>query len=165
MNDPAYFPSTRVIEKEKPRLGRLDGFVGFRMRRIQNQLSRNFAAATADRNLRAGLFSTLAIISANPGISQNEVGKIVGLDKSVVVQIVDDLESLGLAVRERSQVDRRRYALQPTEAGLKYLDELFNILAETENAVLKQLSPAELALLRELLDRMYAVYGSIDIVV
>jgi len=140
------------------KLGRLDEFIGFRLRRIQNQLSRDFAAATADRNMRSGLFSSLSIVAANPGFSQNELSKAVGLDKSITVQIVDELEKRELAVRERSPTDRRRHALFVTEAGKTYLDELFGILAETEDAVLHQLTKAELALLRELLDRMYLAY-------
>ncbi|MBO9723781.1 MAG: MarR family transcriptional regulator [Novosphingobium sp.] len=145
-------------EEQSIKLGRLDEFIGFRLRRIQNQLSRDFAAATADRNMRSGLFSSLSIVAANPGISQNELSKAVGLDKSITVQIVDELEKRELAVRERSPTDRRRHALFVTDSGKAYLDELFAILTETEDAVLHQLTRAELALLRELLDRMYLAY-------
>ncbi|PSJ40928.1 MarR family winged helix-turn-helix transcriptional regulator [Allosphingosinicella deserti] len=137
-------------------LGRLGEFVGFRLRRVQNQLSKDFASATADRGLRAGLFSSLSLIAANPGLSQNELSREIGLDKSVTVAIVDELERSGWAVRERSETDRRRHALHATAAGEAYLEELFGILEQTENAVLHQLSPAELLLLSELLDRMYA---------
>lgn len=137
-------------------LGRLGDFVGFRLRRVQNQLSRDFAAATADRNMRSGLFSSLALIAANPGVSQNELSKEVALDKSVTVTIVDELERRGWATRKRSKTDRRRHALFVTDAGSKALDELFGILEKTEDAVLHQLSRAELHILNELLDRMYS---------
>lgn len=136
-------------------LGRLGDFVGFRLRRVQNQLSRDFAAATSAKGLRSGLFSSLGIIEANPGISQSELSREVGLDKSVTVTIVDELEKFGWAVRERSKEDRRRHALVITEEGKAHLDELFDIVERTEDAVLHQLSPAELHLLSELLDRMY----------
>ena len=46
-------------------LGRLGNFVGFRLRRVQNQLSRNFTAVTTELGLRQGLFSSLAIVAAN----------------------------------------------------------------------------------------------------
>lgn len=137
-------------------LGRLADFVGFRLRRVQNQLSRDFAAATAAHGMRSGLFSSLAIISANPGISQSEISAEVGLDKSVTVSIVDELEKAGWAERRRSPRDRRRHALFATPAGEEHLKLLFGILQATEDAVLHQLSPAELALLSEMLDRMYA---------
>lgn len=137
-------------------LGRLGEFVGFRLRRVQNQLSRDFASATADRNLRSGLFSSLALIQANPGISQNALSKETALDKSVIVTIVDELERRGWATRERSKTDRRRHALFITGDGESYLNELFAILEHTEDSVLHQLSRAELHMLHELLDRMYS---------
>jgi DNA-binding MarR family transcriptional regulator len=137
-------------------LGRLGDFVGFRLRRVQNQLSRDFADATADHGLRSGLFSSLEIIAANPGVSQSELSREVGLDKSVTVTIVDELERFGWAERRRSPTDRRRHALFVTAEGQRELDELFAILARTEDAVLHQLSPAEMHVLSELLDRMYA---------
>ena len=148
-------PATSTSGAEDLKLGRLGDFVGFRLRRVQNQLSRDFAAATADRGLRSGLFSSLALISANPGVSQNEISRQIGLDKSVTVTIVDELERRGWAARERSQTDRRRHALFTTAKGEAELDELFAILERTEDAVLHQLSRAELHLLMELLDRMY----------
>lgn len=136
-------------------IGRLNDFVGFRLRRIQNRLSRDFATATAAQGLRSGLFSALAIIEANPGISQVDLSEMISMDKSVTVSIVDDLESAGWAVRGRSTQDRRRHALTITPAGSAHLDELIAIVSQTESAVLGELSPAEMALLGELLDRMY----------
>ena len=136
-------------------LGRLGHFVGFRLRRVQNQLSRNFSAVTANEGLRAGLFSSLAIVEANPGISQSELSHEVGLDKSVTVTMVDEMEKFGWAERRRSPQDRRRHALYVTPAGAAKLDHLFSLMDQTEAAVLHQLSPGEMQLLSELLDRMY----------
>lgn len=147
--------SRQMPDTGRVSLGRLGDFVGFRLRRVQNQLSRDFAAATSAKGLRSGLFSSLGIIEANPGISQSELSREVGLDKSVTVTIVDELEKFGWAVRERSKEDRRRHELFITEEGKAHLDELFTIVGKTEDAVLHQLSPAELHLLSELLDRMY----------
>lgn len=149
--------SVDTEEEGRLNLGRIADFVGFRLRRVQNQLSRDFAEATAKYNLRSGLFSSLALIAANPGLSQNQLSKEIGLDKSVTVTIVDELEQRGWATRKRSTTDRRRHALHATRAGLDFLDTLFGILEITEDAVLHQLTPGELHLLHELLDRMYAV--------
>lgn len=140
---------------EHLRLGRLGNFVGFRLRRVQNQLSRIFATETAGQGLRQGLFSSLAIISANPGISQSELSREVGLDKSVTVTMVDEMEKYGWAERRRSTHDRRRHALYVTPAGEIRLNELFAIMDQTEAAALHQLSDTEMAMLSELLDRMY----------
>lgn len=145
-------------EPGQVRLGRLGDAIGFRLRRVQNQLSRDFSEAIAGRGLRSGMFSSLAVISANPGISQTELSREVGLDKSVTVTIVDELESRGWAIRERSKLDRRRHALHITQLGENNLGELFALVEETEKSVLGQLSPAERQMLSELLDRMYAAF-------
>lgn len=142
----------------KLQLGRLGDYVGFRMRRVQNQLSAGFAAATAHYGIRAGLFSSLALIEANPGISQQELSSTVGLDKSITVQIVDELERRGWARRTRSTVDRRRHSLTIEPDGKKTLDELFAIMVEVEAEVLAQLSPQERPMFDAALDRMYAVF-------
>lgn len=138
------------------KLGRLDDFLGFRLRRVQNMLSGKFAQAIAGYGLRSGEFSTLALIAANPGISQNELAREVGLDKSVMVLIVDDLEKREWAVRGRSKTDRRRHSLSITEAGQAELSRMFGSLEQTEGVVGQSFSHAELGLLHELLDRMHA---------
>lgn len=140
------------------KLGRLGDYVGFRMRRVQNQLSADFAAATAHYGIRAGLFSSLALIEANPGLSQQQLSSTVGLDKSITVQIVDELEKRGWAKRERSTVDRRRHALTIQPEGKKTLDDLFGIMKGVEAEVLAQLSPEERPIFDAALDRMYAVF-------
>jgi len=150
-------PADAVPARNAPQvsLGRLGNFVGFRLRRVQNQLSRNFSAVTSELGLRQWLFSSLAIVDANPGISQSELSREVGLDKSVTVTMVDEMEKFGWAERRRSPEDRRRHALYVTPAGAAKLDELFALMEQTEDEVLHSLTPAEMALLSELLDRMY----------
>jgi len=136
-------------------LGRMDDYLGFRLRRIQNRLSKDFAVAVAEHGLKQGLFSSLALISANPGTSQAFVSREVGLDKSATVAIVDELERRGWAERQASATDRRRHALFITPAGDAFLDQMFVILDRTEQKAVEQLSAAEFALLQELLDRIY----------
>lgn len=146
----------RAASTDGLELGRLGHVMGFRLRRVQNQLSRDFSAATADHELRSGLFSALALIAANPGVSQNEISREIALDKSVTVTIVDELERRGWARRKRSKTDRRRHALYTTPVGEAQLDDLFAIVEQTEKSVLHPLSAAELRVLNALLDRMYA---------
>ncbi|GGF59240.1 MarR family winged helix-turn-helix transcriptional regulator [Alteromonas lipolytica] len=146
-----------MTREESIELGRLGDYIGFRMRRVQNHLVKAFEAATTEYNLRTGLFSALALISANPGISQNQICKITNLDKSSAVQIIDILEEKGHAVRKPSKIDRRRHALYTTPAGEEFLDLLFARLKETEATALAQLSESELNLLKALLDRIFTV--------
>jgi len=145
-------------------LGRLGDFLGFRLRRVQNQLSRDFSLKTRSLNLRAGMFSALEIIASNPGISQIALSSEVGLDKSAVVPLVDDLEARGWIARIKSARDRRRNELSITDAGRKTLDGLFAELALTEEAGLAALTNEERATISRALDKIYHLYvrGSAD---
>ncbi|WP_242151438.1 MarR family winged helix-turn-helix transcriptional regulator [Sphingomonas sp. BAUL-RG-20F-R05-02] len=145
----------KAVNEEHLELGRLGNFIGFRLRRIQNQLSGAFSTQSVAIGLRPGEFSALAIISANPGLSQAKLSREVGLDKSAAVAVVDDLERLGMAERRRSPDDRRRHALYTTDVGEAALVKLFARLADVEQDVLNVLGPHDLQVLSGLLDRVY----------
>ncbi len=145
-------------------LGRLGDFLGFRLRRVQNQLSRDFSLKTRALNLRAGMFSAMEIIASNPGMSQIALSLEVGLDKSAVVPLIDDLEARGWIARVKSARDRRRNELSITPSGQETLDLLFAELALTEEAGLAALTSEERLTISAALDKIYHVYvrGSAD---
>lgn len=152
---PAPTRSISAVNDEDLDLGRLGNFIGFRLRRIQNQLSNAFTVLSVDQGLRPGEFSALAIISANPGLSQAKMAREVGLDKSAAVMVIDDLERLGFAERRRSPNDRRRYALYTTAQGEAALETLFARLSAVEQDVLNALGPRDMQVLSAMLDRVY----------
>jgi DNA-binding MarR family transcriptional regulator len=145
------------IEREPVQLGRLGDLVGFRLRRIQTHFGRDFGAAMGGEGLRSGMMSTLALISANPGISQSEAAKATLLDKSAAVLIVNELERRGFARRVRAEGDKRRHALFVTPEGEAYLTMLLDRLSVIEDRVLSRLSSEELRALNRLLDRLYGI--------
>ncbi|CAN5339197.1 MarR family winged helix-turn-helix transcriptional regulator [soil metagenome] len=143
---------------EQLSLGRLGNFLGFRLRRLQNQFSRDFQAETKGWNLRAGMFSSLELISANPGISQAMLSAEVGLDKSALVPMIDALEERGWVERTRSTTDRRRNHLSITKAGEIELDRMFHALSITEAAGLATLTEREREMVKDALDKVYHAY-------
>ncbi len=143
-------------------LGVLKDMLGFRLRRIQNHLSKNFAERLAGRDIKPGEFSALALIAANPGISQIQLATEGGFDKAALVVLLDDLERWGWAVRRRSTADRRRHALEITPKGEKALAELFAIGLANEATVTDALAEEELANLYAVLDRIYGLCFSDD---
>lgn len=145
----------KPVDIEAPGLGRLNNFVGFRLRRIQNHLSRRFNEAATEYKLRSGALSALAIIEDNPGISQADIGRQIGMDSSAVVALIDELEDRGWIARHPGVNDRRRKAIYLTSQGRETLDRLFSILDITEQEVLLALSPSELISLNRMLDRIY----------
>ncbi len=50
-------------------------------------------------------------------VSQQELGEQLGIDRTTVVELIDDLEKKGVVERRRNPADRRSYALHLTARG------------------------------------------------
>ncbi len=50
-------------------------------------------------------------------VSQQELGEQLGIDRTTVVELIDDLEKKGVVERRRNPADRRSYALHLTAKG------------------------------------------------
>lgn len=136
-------------------LGVLSEVIGFRIRRIQNHLSRSFASLLGRNDIRPGMFSTLALISANPGLSQKTLSREVGFDKASIVLILDNMERLGWTERQRSKTDRRRHHLYVTPEGESALQQMAALARDNEARIHASLTPEERATLLALLDKLY----------
>ncbi len=139
-------------------LGRLSDHLGFRLRRLQNELARNYLLSIKHLNVRPGVASILELVNVNPGISQVKLGQEMGMDKSAVGILVDDLEERGYIERRRSKQDRRNYELTLTQQGRVLIDDLFEELKKTERHALAVLEPHELASIGRILDKVYHNY-------
>lgn len=83
--------------------------------------SANLRAATG---LEAGEVGVLAVVSLNPGISQNDLAASLVLKKSAVTAVVQGLEKRGFLERRRSTNDRRANCLTLTENGKALAERL-----------------------------------------
>jgi DNA-binding MarR family transcriptional regulator len=129
------------------------GFIGPKVRMLWNLLNARMVAALSPFGLRAGAFSAMALISANPGCSQNELARGLGMDKSAVVAVLDQLQARGLVNRSRPAGDRRRHALELTSEGEALMHRMRSAVAVPGRPIREALSPEELRQLLSLLDR------------
>jgi DNA-binding MarR family transcriptional regulator len=121
---PAREPDPAQPVEGKPRLGGLEGFLGFNLRLAQEASFGAFWRRTGRSDLRPGRFAILTLIGENPGISQTALGTAAGRDKSTLTPALADFERRGLVHRHRAAGDRRSYALLLTEAGREALRTL-----------------------------------------
>lgn len=141
-------------EPKRLKTGIVEGLIGFRFRRIQNEMGRRFKQRISRDEINPGMFSALALIDANPGLSQAELAGEIGMDRATIVTLVDALERNGWAKRSRDKVDRRRYSLNVTTAGRKELARLNALALANESVVREAIGPEGLAELQGLLDRI-----------
>jgi len=137
--------------------GVLDGLLGYRLRRAQVAVFADFAQSMADFDLTPGQFGTLALIAANPGLSQTGLGTALGIDRSSVVPLIDKLERRQLVERAPHARDRRSHALRLTAAGARLFDSARAAVARHESHIFAPLSSTERETLARLLDRVSGV--------
>ncbi len=106
-----------------------------------------------DAGFRPPCLGVMAVVSELGPVSQRAISDHLGLDASVVVGVLDILESAGLLERRRDPDDRRRHAVVLTEAGEHASRRLTVLRAQVEARVLAGLAPDERAQLAALLHR------------
>jgi DNA-binding MarR family transcriptional regulator len=89
------------------------------------------------------LFALLNVIGAREGAIQQELGSALGIDRSTMVSLIDQLESAGLARRRPSATDRRAREIAITPKGRRLLQRARALIARVEDEVLAGLTAEE----------------------
>ena len=138
-------------EAAKIDLGPLDGYIAFHLRMTQETALRAFIASSRRPDFKPGHFATLMVVKLNPGISQIEVCRAIGRDKSTISPIIRELGAQGLLHREGSPTDRRSVLLRLTPKGNAALEKLLEDVEAHDrrlDAIVGKSKPALIALLK-----------------
>ena len=93
----------------------------------------------------------LTFTGSEEHLSQQMLSVRLGLDPTLIVALVDDLEDRGLVVRERDPDDRRRHRLRITAAGRKVHAAALKAVTAAERDFLAPLGRTDREQLRALL--------------
>ena len=93
--------------------------------------------------LTPALFALLNVVGAREGAIQQELGSALGIDRSTMVSLIDQLESAGLATRRPSATDRRAREIALTSKGRRLLQRARGLIAQVEDEVLAGLTAEE----------------------
>jgi DNA-binding MarR family transcriptional regulator len=137
--DPAEDPDDARLTFEK-----LDGLLGYRLRRAQGAMHRDYIAAVAGLDLTQKQTATLWLVHGNPGVSQGSVAAALGMDRATMMSVVDRLEDRSLVIRKRSMTDRRRQELYLTPGGQDILRKVKARIARHEERFKSLFTPQEL---------------------
>ena len=132
---------------------------GFLLVQLGTHRHRRFAERLAPLELQPRHFGMLSHLAVNEGQSQQALSSALGIHRSAVVALVDDLEHRGLAERRRDPDDRRAYTLYLTPAGRKLVAELQHVAEEDEAELLTGLNASERSQLISLLQRVAESQG------
>ena len=93
---------------------------------------------------------------------QLDLAAQLGVDRTVMTYLLDDLEKAGLVQRQPDPADRRARLIVATEQGRETLCELEERLATAEYEVLGSLEDSERASFRMLLQRVAVKADTVD---
>ncbi len=119
----------------------LTSVVGYTLRRAQMAVFEDFSARFATLDLTPAQYSVLLVISDNPGRKQSEIARVLGIQRTNFVVMLDQLEKRGLAERTRSATDARSHAVFLTKAGTALLGKARKLQAAQEEDFASLLGP------------------------
>lgn len=107
-------------------------------------------------------YQVLAAAGRGEAGSQLALAQHLGVDRTVMTYLLDDLESAGLVERHPDPADRRARRISLTDDGGARLCALERALRGAEDAVLAPLTADERTVLRELLQRLALGAGLVN---
>ncbi|WP_306213097.1 MarR family winged helix-turn-helix transcriptional regulator [Actinoplanes sp. RD1] len=107
--------------------------------------------ALAAHGLTMRSLFTLNHLADGP-VGQQALIDLLGVDPSALVAVLNELEGLGLAARQRDPADRRRHIVTITPRGAEALKAVDAVLDSTDDDLFGALSAAE----RQQLERLLA---------
>jgi DNA-binding MarR family transcriptional regulator len=123
--------------------------------------AKQFAERLSVLKLTPAHAGILRRLSQSPGVSQRELAAKLGMHASRLVAVVDEMELLGLVVREGNAIDRRTYSLQITPKGRETMGKIAAISLQHNEALCASLNEDEREVLVLLLQRIADQQGLI----
>ena len=138
----------------------LTSFVGYNMKRALTLIQADLTQVLADYDLRIISFSVLTIVVRHPGINQTQLAEGLKLERSNLVQIIDELSNRTLLRRAPIEGTRRSVALVPLPAGRRLWEEANSAVNTHEARVLSMLSAEERETLNGILRKIRDAWSS-----
>lgn len=88
-------------------------------------------------------YAVLAAVETSEGLTQTDLVRITGIDRSTLADMAARMIKKGLLERERSASDARANAVRLTDAGRAALDEARPVMAAADERLLRMLSSSK----------------------
>jgi DNA-binding MarR family transcriptional regulator len=130
---------------------RLTHLLGYASSRVSITMRRVFLKHLGPLDLKVVEYSILVLVASNPQVNQRQLGETLDISAPNMAVTLDRLVERGWVERVRGTRDRRAMHIHLTPSGQDLVRRAEKIASTMENSSLRVLSPAEKALLIELL--------------
>lgn len=134
----------------------LEGFIGYNLKRAYVIVQADFRRALGENGLAPRVFSALNLVVQFPNITQSGLARMLGIERSGLVAIIDELEDRDYIQRTNVPGDRRVHALIATKSGIEANAELHASVRAHEDVLLSHLTADERETLITLLQKIRA---------
>ena len=133
---------------------RIEDQIGYLLRRAHQRASAIFQTTIGDPNITPTQYSSMVKLHEYHELSQNLLGRLVGMDKATMQGVVRRLKDRGLVDSRPDPGDARRTLLSLTIDGQRTVGKLLINGPAVSRETLKPLNGAEQRQLLELLSRI-----------
>jgi DNA-binding MarR family transcriptional regulator len=144
------------------RLDAIDRSMIHLLHRASQRASEIFAIETRDFDLTARQFAVLSTVAQHEGLSQTDLVRLTGIDRSTLADVVQRLLKRGIIQRERTTQDGRTYAVTLSADGRELLDAIKPSVRRADRAVLSCLGDEDGKLVAQVLGRLLKRSGVED---
>jgi DNA-binding MarR family transcriptional regulator len=129
------------------------------LHRASQRASEIFAIETRDFDLTARQFAVLTTVAQHEGLSQTDLVRLTGIDRSTLADVVQRLLRRGIIERTRTMQDGRTYAVTLSAQGRELLDAIKPSVRRADRAVLSCLGEDDGKLVAQVLGRLLKKAG------
>jgi DNA-binding MarR family transcriptional regulator len=133
---------------------RIEEQVGYLLRRAHQRASAIFQVSIGDPNITPTQYSSLVKLNEYTELSQNLLGRLVGMDKATMQGVVRRLKERGLVDSRPDPGDARRTLLSLTTEGQRLVNKLLINGPAVSRETMKPLTAQEQRQLLELLSKI-----------
>ena len=145
---------TKPASSPASRPYRIEEQVGYLLRRAHQRASSIFQVSIGDPNITPTQYSSMVKLHEYTELSQNHLGRLVGMDKATMQGVVRRLKERRLVDSRPHPGDARRTLLSLTTEGHRLITRLLVNGPAVSRETLKPLSNQEQRQLLELLSRI-----------
>ena len=128
--------------------------MGFLLSRLFFNLREDLEKVLKPHGLTGKHWGILLVLQERGSLAQQEIGKCIHIDRSTMVQIIDDLERKGLVERKAHPTDRRAHSIYLTGKGRELLPRIHRLGLKTEKDFLSPLPASDQRELHRMLRRL-----------
>lgn len=132
----------------------MDRKIGKRIQYLANQNRAYANALLKTEGLTHGECNIIVEIYRNEGMSQEDLKKILNIDKSAIARILKIVIEKGYVIRSSNEVDRRYSCLCTTDKAKNKMDYIIGIFKKGSAWLLEGISDQETDTVITILDKM-----------